>query len=247
MRERQPSTDRESPVDRPSPSARTSTLVALALVLNLAAGALAPLAAQEGPGTGDVPPGGTMDALRPGQVEVSLLAGALAPVSRLSEDPETFSTELATSGLFAADGVYWVRGRLGIAARLAYAPATVAVVPGGLAGAVPRDLGPADYWTVTAEGRVRFASPAEGIALVPYLSAGAGVRLLQVKALAGPEVEDSTDPMAALAAGVTMPLAAPLDLRLELRDHVTFYETPAGEPRTQNELAVLVGASVQVR
>ena len=234
-------------MDRPYPSARASTLAALALALILGAGALAPLAAQEGPESGNVPPVGTMEALGPGQVELSLLAGALAPVSRLSEDPETFSTELAASGLFAADGVYWVRGRLGVAARLAYAPATVAVVPGGIAGAVPPDLGPADYWTFTAEGRVRFPSPAEGIELVPYLSAGAGVRLLEVKALAGPEVEDSTDPMAAVAAGVTMPLVAPADLRIELRDHVTFYETPAGESRTQNELAVLVGASVQVR
>lgn len=242
-----PSTDRESPVDRHPSADRASTVAALALALTLAAAPVAPLAAQEGPGSGNASPAGTMDVLAPDQVEVSLLAGALAPVSRLSEDPETFSTELATAGLFAADAVYWARGRLGVAARLAYAPATVAVVPGGIAGAVPRDLGPADYWSFTAEVRMRFPPPGEGITFVPYLSAGAGVRLLEVKALASPEVEDSADPMAALAAGAVMPLAAPVDLRIELRDHVTFYETPAGESRTQNELAVLVGASVRVR
>lgn len=185
--------------------------------------------------------------LRAGGVELSVLAGALAPVSRLSERAESFGTELTASGLLALDGIYWVGSRVGIAARGAYAPATVSVIPGGLAGAVPEDLGPADYWTVSAEARLRFEPPGEGIALTPYLSAGAGLRMLDVRALAGPEVEDSSDPLLTLAAGVGLPLGGPVDLKFELREHLTFYESPAGQSRLQNELAALVGGSIAVR
>lgn len=216
-------------------------------LLALCFGLLGPFSAAPAPGQepseGEEPP----RLLRAGGVELSLLAGALAPVSRLSERTESFSTELAASGMIALDGLYWVGSRVGIAARAAYAPATVSVIPGGLAGAVPEDLGPADYWTLSAEARLRFEPPGEGIALTPYLSAGAGLRSLDVRALAGPEVEDSTDPLLTLAAGVGLPLGGPVDLRFELREHLTVYETPAGQSRLQNELAALVGGSVSVR
>lgn len=226
---------------------RTRVVSTLLLLFGLAAAWPAPPAAAQETSQEAARPESPSPLLRAGQIEVSLLAGALAPVSRLSEGAETFSTELSASGLFGLDGVYWIRPRVGVGIRAAYAPSTVSVVPGSLAGAVPEELGPADYWTVSAEARLRFRPPGEGIALTPYLSAGAGVRSLDVRALAGPDVEDSTDPHLALAAGVGLPLAGPVDLRFELREHLTLYETPAGRSRLQNELAALVGGSVSVR
>lgn len=220
-------------------------LPALLLALPVAPVGPAPASAQEARAVGE-------ERARPdpllgaGRFEVTALAGALAPLSRLSEGGGALGTELAASGLFSLDGVYWVGGRLGLGLRAAYAPATVSVVPGELAGAAPQELGPADYLSVSAEARVRFGPPGEGLALTPYLSAGAGVRQLDVRAVAGPEVEDTTDPLVTLAGGALLPLAGPVELRIELRDHLTFYETPAGESRLQNELAALVGASLEI-
>lgn len=225
-----------------------ATLLAAAALLAAALGPPAgPALAQERP----APDAGSPDAasafLAEGQLEVSVLVGALTPVTRLTEDRETFSTELTSSGLFGADATYWLQHQLGLGVRAAYAPATVGVVPGSIAGAVPEDLGPADYWALSAEARFRFPPPGEGLSLVPYLSAGGGLRLLDVRSLAGPEVEDSTDPLATLAAGVGLPLSGPVKLRLEIRDHLTFYETPSGESRLQHEPAVMIGGRLGLR
>lgn len=235
----------------PDPSPLAALLLSALLMASASLAAPEAVLGQGGGGTpsagGDRTGDDPASHLRRGGVQVSVLAGALAPLSRLSEESEAFSTELAASGLFALDGLYWIHPRVGVGLRAAYAPATLSVVPGALAGAVPEDLGPADYWSVSAEARLRFPSPAQGIDLTPYLAAGGGIRRLDVRALAGPEVVDATDPLVTLAAGAGLPLVGPAQLQVELREHLTLYRTPTGVDRLQNDLAILVGGSVRLR
>lgn len=197
----------------------------------------APLAGQGPPGA--APAGGERAVPT---VEVAAFGGILAPLARLTTDPESFETEVSASGLVGGDVTWWVAGRLGLSGRVAWAPAELTLIPTDFTGALPDELGDADYLSGTAEVRYRLPVPAEAELLRPYLALGGGVRRLSVDPIAEPEVTDATDPVATAAAGSHVRLGSALDLRFELRDRVSRYRSPTtGEERIQNDLSVTVG------
>lgn len=223
----------------------TAAVVALLLVPASAVG-------QEGapPAAGDPWPredGGETPAIHGGQVDVAAFGGLLAPLSELTRDLESFATEVSVSGLFGADVTYWLGKRLGAQLQATYASGELSILPGAQAGTVPDDLGDVDHVTVSLNGRLRLAPPSSLTALRPFFGAGVGVRILDVQAIASPEVEDSTDPMFTVAGGILIPAIGPVDLRFELRDFVTVFESGSGDDRLQNDIGVTVGASVGVR
>lgn len=168
--------------------------------------------------------------------------GVLAPLARLTTDPESFETEISTSGLFGAEVAWWPWRRLGLAAQGAWAPAQLNLVATDFTGALPEDLGDADYLTGSLEARYRVPLPPEVSLVRPYLALGGGVRRLQVDSIASPEVSDATDPMATAAAGAHVEFAGRAELRIELRDRVTLYRSPtSGENRLQNDVGISVG------
>lgn len=217
---------------------------ALLLALVATAGLPAAASAQDGsapPGRADDRPAATRD----DRIEATAFVGVLAPLSRLTADPETFETEVSSSALFGGEVSWWPRRRIGLAAQGAWAPAELSLIPTDFTGALPDDLGDAAYWAASLEARYRLPVPPEVDLVRPYVAAGGGLRRLDVQPIASPEVTDATDPMATAAAGARVRVGADAALRFELRDRVTRFESPTGgDDRWQNDLAVTVGLGV---
>lgn len=234
------------------PTGRTAALAAAAsaaVVLLL----LAPARARAQPDPTPAP--AARDSLAPAgpRLEASAFAGVLAPLARLTADPGTFETEVSSSALFGAEATWWPRRRLGIAAQGAWAPARLSLIPTDFTGALPGDLGDADYLAASAEARYRLPLPPEVSVVRPYLALGGGIRRLDVQAIASPEVADATDPMVTAAAGAHVRMAGRFEARFELRDRITVYDSPrnsqrnatGGAARLQNDLAISVGLALR--
>lgn len=221
------------------PAAAVASLAAAALLLAPAAAAQAPSgsdarqAATEGPGPA---------------LEAAAFAGVLTPLARLTADPQSFETEVSTSLLVGAEAAWWPRRRLGVAAQGAWAPARLSLVPTDFTGALPGELGGAEYVAGSVEVRYRLGMPPEVSTVRPYLALGGGIRRLDVDPIASPEVTDATDPMATAAAGARVRLGSRLDLRVEVRDRITVYGSPTGaDDRLQNDMGVSVGLGLGSR
>lgn len=233
---------------RRAPTAPSTAALRPRGALGLAAAALllwpAPLSGQASPGPGP----GPEERRRP-TVEATVFGGVLAPLRRLTADPQTFETEISSSGLVGAEMTWWSAGRLGLAAQFVWAPARLSLIPTDFTGALPEELGDADYLAASGDVRYRLPVPPEVADLLrPYLALGAGVRRLGVDPIASPEVEDATDPMATAAAGSHVRLGADLGLRVEVRDRLSLYHGPtSGEGRLQNDLAITVGLGMDLR
>jgi len=206
---------------------------------------LAPAAArgQASPDPGDSP--STAASSAGPRLQATAFAGVLAPLARLTSDPQTFETEVSSSAMVGAEVSWWPRGRLGIAAQAAWAPARLSLIPTDFTGALPGDLGDADYLVGSLEARYRVPMPPEVRVVRPYLALGGGIRRLDVDPIASPEVTDATDPLATAAAGAQVRLGARVDLRVELRDRVSVYGSPTGGgDRVQNDLGVSIGLGI---
>lgn len=182
------------------------------------------------------------------ELEAAAFAGVLTPLARLTADPRSFETEVSTSILAGGEAAWWPRPRLGVAVQGAWAPAQLSLIPTDFTGALPGELGGADYLAGSVELRYRLGLPPEVSTVQPYLALGGGVRRLDVDPIASPEVTDATDPMATAAAGAHVRLGSRLDLRVEVRDRVTVYGSPTGaDDRVQNDLGISVGLGVGSR
>lgn len=182
---------------------------------------------------------------RPTGPEVAVSGGVLAPLSLLSSSDVSFSTEVSTSAAVSG-GVAWWLGALGVEARGLWAPARLGLRPTGIGGAVPDDLGDAEYLagTIDLVYRLRLAGPAGMVE--PFVAAGAGVRRLELDPIARPEVRSATDPVGTLAAGARVDLWRPVAIRFEVRDHVSRFDaTETGSSKLQNDVLVTVGLSVR--
>lgn len=178
-------------------------------------------------------------------LEVAVSGGVLAPLSLLSSSDVSFSTEVSTSAAVGG-GVAWWLGALGVEARGVWAPARLGLRPTGIGGAVPDDLGDAEYLagTIDLVYRLRLAGPAGMVE--PFLAAGGGVRRLELDPIARPEVRSATDPVGSLAVGARVDLWRPVAIRLEVRDHVSRFDaTETGASKLQNDVLVAVGLSVR--
>lgn len=173
----------------------------------------------------------------------SAFVGLLAPLSRLTRG-EDFETEVSVAPALGVEaGGY--RGRVGVSVQAFYAPARLSLFPGDFAGALPEDLGAADYFVASAAVRYRFPSVGTASAVRPYLALGGGVRRLEVQPIASPEVRDATDPLLLAGAGAHVRLRGGIDVRFEFRDHASTYRDPeTSGTRFQNDLTVSVGLAL---
>lgn len=179
------------------------------------------------------------------RLHATAFAGVLAPLARLTTDPQTFETEVSSSAMAGAEVGWWPRRRLGLAVQAAWAPAKLSLIPTDFTGALPGELGDADYLVGSVEARYRLPLPPEVSLVRPYVALGGGLRRLDVDPIASPEVTDATDPMATAAAGAHVRLGGGVDLRIELRDRVSVYGSPTGGgDRVQNDLGITVGLGI---
>lgn len=180
-----------------------------------------------------------------GGPEFRVSAGVFAPLSLLSTSDVSFSTEVSSSAALSG-GVTWWLGAVGVSARGVWAPAQLSLRPTGIGGAVPDDLGDADYLagTVDLVYRLRFRGPASLVE--PFLALGAGVRRLELDPVASPEVRSATDPLGTVAAGARVDVWRPVAIHVEVRDHVSEFDaTPTGSSELQNDILVTVGLSIR--
>lgn len=177
--------------------------------------------------------------------EIAVSGGVLAPLSLLSTSDVSFSTEVSSSAALGGSVTWWL-GAFGMAARGVWAPARLSLRATGIGGAVPDDLGGAEYLagTVDLVYRLRLAGPARIVE--PFLAVGGGVRRLELEPVASPEARSATDPVGTLAAGARVDVWRPVAIRFEVRDHVSRFDaTETGASRLQNDVTVTVGLSIR--
>lgn len=180
--------------------------------------------------------------------EASILGGVLAPLANLTDDPDSFGTAVTAAPALGAEVAVWLGGGFGVGLQGLWASADLQIVPTEFQGAIPTELGGAEWLGGTLSLLYRPALSGAAEAVQPFFGLGAGLRHLDVDTQAGPEVEDATDLVGTVAAGAHVPLVGPWRLRLEARDFISSFSSPtADENRLQNDLAVSVGASVRVR
>lgn len=194
-------------------------------------------------------PGGERRDDPPSRASLTAFAGFLAPLADLTADPNSFGTAVTSAPAFGADAAFWLGGsRFGIGVQGMYAPADLLLRPTDFQGAVPTDLGKADYLAATLSllYRLRLSGAAAGVE--PYFGLGGGIRHLSVEAIAEPEVEDVTDPVGTLAAGTLVWVSRSLAIRFEVRDFASSFRSPTtGGSRLQNDVIVTVGLGTRIR
>lgn len=225
---------------RPAPSRRRGLRLlglCLAWAPALAAGATARLAAQE-------PPPEPGDAVAPASPSAYLtaFAGLLAPLSDLTSDQASFATALTVSGVVGSEAAVWLGRHWGIGIQALYAPGELETRPTEFQGAVPGELGDADYLAATAAVVYRLAPGGAAAVLEPYFGVGGGIRYLDVQPIAEPEVEDVTNALGTVMGGAYAAVSRRFAVRVEVRDLVSLHESPStGDARVQNDITVTVG------
>lgn len=192
-----------------------------------------------------VPRSAPAQAVRPDGAEVTVAGGFLAPLALLSTSDISFSTEVSSSAAVSGTVAWWL-GDFGVAARGVWAPAQLGLRPTGIGGAVPDDLGGAEYVAGTVDLVYRLQLTGPAWIVEPFLAVGGGLRRLELDALAEPEVRSATDPVGTVAAGVRVDVWRPVAIRFEVRDHVSRFDaTETGASKLQNDILVTVGLSVR--
>ncbi len=140
----------------------------------------------------------------------------------------------------------WVSNAVGLGVFGAYAPADLEPFSTQFQGAIPENLGKADYMAGLVNLTFRIRPSGSAGSLEPYFSVGGGVRRLAVDAIAGPQVDNSTDPAGTVALGLRVPMSSSILFRGELRALGSMFESPdTGESRFQNDVAVSMGLSIR--
>ena len=131
-----------------------------------------------------------------GRIDVSVAVGLLTPLSNLTENASSFGTVIDPYVSFGADATLWTSRRFGVGV---FAPSQLSAIGTQFQGAIPSDLGDATYLAAALNAVYRFPVSGSAAVIEPYVAGGAGIRYLSVDAIAGPEVDSTTDPAATLA------------------------------------------------
>ncbi len=184
----------------------------------------------------------------PSTLDLAVLGGVLAPLAELTQSSQSFATSITSSPVMAGAVTWWPARRWGLGAEGAFAFADLHISATEFAGAIPTDLGSARWASGTMNLFHRFLFSGAASVAEPYVSVGGGIRHLSVDEIAEPEVTDATDPVASLAAGISVAFAPRLSLRAEVRDRLSVYEAPrTGDRRMQNDVTVTLGVAARVR
>lgn len=177
--------------------------------------------------------------------EFALSASVLAPLAELTSTP-LFATEVSTAVGASATVAWWFGRHVGVTAQGVWAPGELNVRQSEFTGPVPTGLGDVRYLAGTAAFTYRLAASGALAVVEPYFGLGGGVRRLSFEPQASPDAEDATDPVGTVLAGAITRVGPSLSLRLEIRDLVSYYESPLdGEARLQNDVLVSVGVGLR--
>lgn len=222
---------------RPRPAA------AIAAAALLAAGAPGPAAAQDA----DSVSAPSSRAAAPARVLVEAGPGLLAPLADLAPgDPGDAGTDprpapsLSVAGSVSASAVYLFAPNLGVGLHGTWSRPDVDLerVVGGAPSDGTRRLGDAHFLAGTGELVYRPLAAPGGPSIDPFLAAGAGVRRLS---FSDPSLEDSTDPVATVAAGARTALGGRFHWLLEVRGFFASTDPTGRGSRFQNDVLVTVG------
>lgn len=170
--------------------------------------------------------------------------GVLAPLAHLTDNPETFSTDVSISIGYGGELDYFFKSGIGFGVLGLYAPAKLTLSPGQLPGAVPTDLGDAKWSTVTANFMYRLDLKGPAGMVEPYALVGGGIRSLNVDPIASPQAVDSTDGVIDFGMGVFTLVSSHWAVRLDLRGYVSPFTSEETEfTKTQWDMTVLFGIS----
>ena len=175
---------------------------------------------------------------------VTGLFGVLAPLANLTEDPETFSTDVSISIAFGGEFDYFLKSGLGFGLFGLYAPAKLTISPEDVPTAAPLDLGDAKWSIITGNiiYRINLKGPAGMVE--PYVLAGGGIRNLNVDPIAAPQATDSTNGVVDFGAGAFVLISKHWAIRLDLRGYVSpFTAETTANTRTQFDTTVLFGVA----
>lgn len=221
---------------RPRLAAAMAAAAAMAPAALLAAGASAPAAAQDADSVS-----------APARVLVEAGPGLLAPLADLAPgDPGDAGTDprpapsLSVAGSVSASAVYLFAPNLGVGLHGTWSRPDVDLerVVGGAPSDGTRRLGDAHFLAGTGELVYRPLAAPGGPSIDPFLAAGAGVRRLS---FSDPSLEDSTDPVATVAAGARTALGGRFHWLLEVRGFFASTDPTGRGSRFQNDVLVTVG------
>ena len=170
--------------------------------------------------------------------------GVLAPLAHLTDNPETFSTDVSISLGYGGEVDYFLKSGFGFGVLGLYAPAKLTLSPGQLPGAVPTDLGDAKWSTLTANLMYRLDLKGPAGMVEPYALVGGGIRRLNVDPIASPQATDSTDGVLGFGVGAFTLISSHWAIRLDLRGYVSPFTSDENEfTKTQWDTTVLFGIS----
>jgi hypothetical protein len=170
--------------------------------------------------------------------------GVLAPLANLTENPETFSTDVSISIAFGGEFDYFFKSGFGVGVTGLYAPAKLTISPEDVPIAVPPDLGNAKWTTVTANLMYRVDLKGPAGMVEPYVLVGGGIRNLNVDPIASPEATDSTNGVFDFGFGAFTLVSEHWAIRLDLRGYISPFSVEATDnTRTQFDTTILFGIS----
>ncbi len=170
--------------------------------------------------------------------------GVMAPLANLTENPETFSTDVTVSIAFGGEFDYFFKSGFGVGITGLYAPAQLTISPEDVPIAAPPDLGDAKWATVTANLMYRLDLKGPAGMVEPYVMVGGGIRNLNVDPIASPEATDSTNGVFDFGFGAFTIISEHWAIRLDLRGYVSPFNVEATDnTRTQLDTTILFGIS----
>lgn len=170
--------------------------------------------------------------------------GVLAPLANLTEDPESFSTDVSISIAFGGEFDYFFKGGFGVGVVGLYAPAKLTISPEDVPSAAPIDLGDARWTTVTANLMYRVDLKGPAGMVEPYVLVGGGIRNLNVDPIAAPQATDSTNGVFDFGLGAFTLVSRHWAIRLDLRGYISPFSVEATDnTRTQFDTTILFGIS----
>lgn len=170
--------------------------------------------------------------------------GVLAPLANLTDDPESFSTDVSISIAFGGEFDYFTKSGFGFGVTGLYAPAKLTISPEDVPSAAPPDLGDAKWTTVTANLMYRVDLKGPAGMVEPYVLVGGGIRNLNVDPIAAPQATDATNGVFNFGAGAFTLLSRHWAIRLDLRGYVSPFNVEATDnTKTQFDTTILFGIS----
>ncbi len=170
--------------------------------------------------------------------------GILAPLANLTEDAESFGTKVSLSVTFGGEVAYFLPSGLGFGVQGLFAPADLAVEATDFPGAIPAEIGDANWFVLSGNLMYRLDLKGPAGVVEPFVVVGAGIRRLGLEAIASDQATTSTDFAGNFGAGAFVFVSKSIAFRVEARDYISsFTSEVSGTSRVQHDVVILTGIS----